>query len=115
MTETKIATPAQTCAKVDRARTKLLQAVKNKKAELKVYAENQFSFEDYKGSVQEKIRQINERIDAIGDKRSAETVRLKKQRSGYEQRLRVKSEEQDRKFAIARREKQIKLVLTFIK
>ena len=75
----------------------------------------QVSFEDYKDSVQEKIRQLNERIDAIGDKRSAETVRLKKQRASYEQRLRIKSEEQDRKFKIARREKQIKLVLTAIK
>ena len=75
----------------------------------------QISFEDYKGSVQEQVRQIDERIDAIGDKRSAETVRLKKQRASCLQRLRIKSEEQDRKFAIARREKQIKLVLTAIK
>ena len=75
----------------------------------------QISFEDYKGSVQEQVRQIDERIDAIGDKRAAEAVRLKRQKASCLQRLRIRQEEEDRKFAIARREKQIKLVLTAIK
>ena len=62
-------------------------------------------------TTEERIRKINERIDQIGDKSSAEVKRLKNQRASFQQRLRIRSEEHERKLKIARREAQIKLVL----
>ena len=84
----------------------MLNAVENKKAQLGPRLKNMptQSFAEYKASAEEAIRLLDERIAALEDKRSAEARRLKNQRASFAQRLRIRTEEQDRKLKIAYRD-----------